>query len=103
MLEEPTGRWATGLLERPFGRGMNLEIAVADLAPILDGLARIGWPPFEGVTESWYRAGGEETGNREFLVQDPDGWLLRFAVDLGRRPAPRAAAAAAAAAAATAR
>ncbi|KAK9494546.1 hypothetical protein V1508DRAFT_402899 [Lipomyces doorenjongii] len=30
-------------------------------------------------------SGDHETGQREFLVQDPDGSLLRFAEDLGTR------------------
>ena len=28
--------------------------------------------------ESWYRRGSEENGNRQFVVADPDGYLLRF-------------------------
>ncbi len=27
-----------------------------------------------------------EVGNRQFVVQDPDGYLLRFFSDLGERP-----------------
>ncbi|WP_244876994.1 VOC family protein [Acidocella facilis] len=37
--------------------------------------------------EAWYRAGEVEVGQRQFLVMDPDGYLLRLAEDIGERPA----------------
>lgn len=39
--------------------------------------------PFE---DRWYREGDTELGNRQFVVADPDGYLLRFFTDLGQRP-----------------
>ena len=42
-------------------------------------------PIFFETEEKWYRMGDQETGNRQFLVQDPDGYLLRFYQDLGVR------------------
>jgi hypothetical protein len=30
------------------------------------------------MEEKWYRIDNEETCNKQFLVQDPDGYLLRF-------------------------
>ena len=36
--------------------------------------------------EKWYRKDSIEVGNKQFLVQDPDGYLLRFTQDLGKRP-----------------
>ena len=90
MLEEvlaPGRRWVTGPMERPFGRGINLQITVDDVAPILSALAAADWPLFLEPEEVWYRAGTRETGVRQFLVQDPDGYLVRFAQALGQRPA----------------
>jgi hypothetical protein len=43
---------------------------------------------FLDMEEKWYRrdaAPSVEVGNRQFIVQDPDGYLLRFAEDLGVR------------------
>ena len=37
--------------------------------------------------ERWYRKNGAEVGNRQFVVADPDGYLLRFFEDLGSRAA----------------
>ena len=74
-----TGRdWVTGPLEAPLGRGINLEIAVEDVAPILDALAAAGWPLFMAPEEKAYRVGDGTVTVRQFLVQDPDGYLLRF-------------------------
>jgi catechol 2,3-dioxygenase-like lactoylglutathione lyase family enzyme len=90
MLEEafrPGRRWITGPLEPPFGRGINLQIEVASLEPILDALAAASWPLYLVPEEKWYRAGTQETGVRQFLVQDPDGYLLRFQQALGLRQA----------------
>ncbi len=72
-------------MQRPFGRGINLQMMVDRLAPILHGLAKAKWPLFEGPQEAWYRIGDSEGGQCEILVQDPDGYLLRFAESLGHR------------------
>lgn len=86
MLCERNGRWEPAGMERPFGRGINLQMTVDRIAPILAALDGAGWPLHEAPNEAWYRIGDREGGQREFLVQDPDGYLLRFAEDLGTRP-----------------
>lgn len=56
MLEEvmaPGRRWVTAPLERPFGRGINLQITVDDVAPILDSLDAASWPLFLALEEVW--------------------------------------------------
>ncbi len=37
------------------------------------------------------RAGDQETGQREFFLQDPDGYLIMVAQNLGERPISRTA------------
>jgi len=44
------------------------------------------YPVFVQSKENWYRQDNQLLGNKEFLVKDPDGYLLRFAEDLGTRP-----------------
>ncbi len=73
-----TRDWVAAPLERPFGRGMNLEIAVAAVAPILAALSAVGWPLFLPVEEKGYRVGDHVIRVRQFIVQDPDGYLVRF-------------------------
>lgn len=70
--------WVTAPLDPPFGRGINLEIAVDAVAPILDALAAAGWPLFLAPETKTYRVAAGSVTVRQFLVQDPDGYLLRF-------------------------
>ncbi|WP_081739469.1 VOC family protein [Methylobacterium sp. 10] len=86
MLNVVNGNWRTGALEPPLGRGINLQIAIDAVDPILAALDTASWPLFRPAHEAWYRVGEMEVGVRQFLVQDPDGYLLRFAENLGRRP-----------------
>lgn len=73
-----TRDWIAAPLEPPFGRGMNLEIAVTSLAPLLATLQGDSWPFFLPVEEKSYRVGPGEVRVRQFIVQDPDGYLVRF-------------------------
>ena len=82
--------WATADLEPPLGRGINLEVQVADLDAARRRIRDAQWPVFVETEEEWYRAGGIEIGVRQFLVQDPDGYLLRLQQEIGERPAPAA-------------
>ncbi|MET3410127.1 VOC family protein [Methylobacterium sp. 1030] len=85
MLCQGIGRWMTGALERPRGRGVNFQIMVDRLDPVLTALASAQWPLFEEPRDAWYRTCSVEGGQREFLVQDPDGYLVRLAENLGER------------------
>lgn len=89
MLEQRgIGRnFITGPLEPPLGRGINFQIAVPELAPLLAALDRAGHSLFMAPETRWYRVDGEEAGVEQFLVTDPDGYLLRFQAPLGRRAA----------------
>lgn len=86
MIERQSEGWSVGALDQPYGRGINLQIEVSSLAPILEALAGDGIALFRPVEERWYRMDRVEGGNRQFLVQDPDGYLLRFFEDMGERP-----------------
>jgi hypothetical protein len=41
---------------------------------------------FLPLEDKWYRSNDFEIGQRQFIVMDPDGYLLRFAQRLGQRP-----------------
>jgi catechol 2,3-dioxygenase-like lactoylglutathione lyase family enzyme len=86
MLCQRCGMWETGPMERPFGRGLLLQVYLAELAPVERRLAEGGWPLYAGPREVWRRWGDREGGKREIFVQDPDGFLLMLAEDLGERP-----------------
>ena len=88
MIEQETDFWTTAPREQPYGRGINLQIEVAALDPILSRLREAGIALFRPVEEAWYRSNETYSGNRQFLVQDPDGYLLRIFEDLGEQAAP---------------
>lgn len=78
--------WLTGTMEAPFGRGINLQIEVSDLADMVARLRVAAIELYREPYDAWYRVDQHETGQRQFLVQDPDGYLLRFCQHLGERP-----------------
>ncbi|WP_110994759.1 bleomycin resistance protein [Pseudomonas sichuanensis] len=88
MLEQldPDDNWLTGPMEKPLGRGMHLQIDVVAVEPLIERLEQQRWPLFRPCEEVWYRVAEAEVGLRQFLVQDPDGYLLRLAQWLGERP-----------------
>ncbi|GKW11468.1 aldoketomutase [Pectobacterium carotovorum subsp. carotovorum] len=76
------GGWNTEALIRPLGRGINLQIEVDDVMPLLDNLAHHRIPLYRPLRDNYYTIDASENATkacqREFLVQDPDGYLLRF-------------------------
>lgn len=86
MLCQRSGKWETGALERPYGRGVMFQVFVEGLAEVEAALERAGQPLYAGPREVWRRWGDREGGKREIVVQDPDGYLVMLAEDLGERP-----------------
>ncbi|WP_199182439.1 VOC family protein [Cryobacterium sp. Y11] len=94
MLEQRgAGRnWIPAVLDPPFGRGINFQIAVPSIDPLVQAFRVADWPLFMESETKWYRTGETEAGVAQFLVQDPDGYLIRFQAATGQRPvavAPR--------------
>jgi catechol 2,3-dioxygenase-like lactoylglutathione lyase family enzyme len=88
MLEQAEGpgrRFHSAPLVPPFGRGMNLQIeaACAALQAVHQRLLENGFNFVIPLEERWYRRDGCEVGQRQFVVADPDGYLLRFCCRLG--------------------
>lgn len=84
-LTDKSRAWKVGDLEQPLGRGINFQIEIRDIQTLYKRFLDAGYPLFLEIEDKWYRMKDEETGNRQFLVQDPDGYLLRFFEDLGTR------------------
>ena len=87
MLQESTSddKWNVGPLTYPFGNGINFQLEVENVDEIYDRLKKSGYRIVFDMEENWYRQGNKLLGNKEFLVQDPDGYLLRFSEDLGEK------------------
>lgn len=87
MIEQAgVGRnWTTAPLQRPYGRGVNFQISVAAIQPLVTAFRAAGRHLFMEPETKWYRTGNVEVGVVQFLVQDPDGYLVRFQQSLGSR------------------
>lgn len=89
MLCQRSGNWETAALKHPLGRGVMFQIGVDDLAAVEKALAAAGWPLYASPREVWREVGDRESGSREIFVQDPDGYLVMLAEDLGERALQR--------------
>ena len=80
QLGDPTTArdWLAGPLERPFGRGLNLEFNVPDAAAMHAAVLAAGHTPFMALEDKAYSVRGQALEVRQFIAADPDGYLLRF-------------------------
>ena len=78
MFEQDNGHWPVGSLEHPYGRGINFEMTVSDVEGLYARVLEAGVRPFRELKVSRYRSRDEDIVQKELLVQDPDGYLLRF-------------------------
>ena len=87
MLQELSDneKWSLSPLTYPFGNGINFQLEVDSVDKIYLKLKEHNYPISFGIEENWYRQDDKFWGNKEFLVQDPDGFLLRFSEDLGEK------------------
>lgn len=87
MLQELSsdGKWDIAPLEKPYGRGINFQLEVDNVEQIYNSLKDNNYEITFEIEENWYRQDDKLLGNKEFLVQDPDGYLLRFSEDLGEK------------------
>ena len=87
MLQEITDsdKWDVAPLKYPFGNGINFQLEVNNLNEIYNNFKNNIYKITFDIEENWYRQGNKLLGNKEFLIQDPDGYLLRFFEDLGEK------------------
>lgn len=71
------GQWRTADLEKPFGRGLNLELEVGDVEAIASRLSARGHALLLAPHDRSYRTGASWRRVRQLLVADPDGYLVR--------------------------
>ena len=70
--------WNTGELIYPLGRGINFSIAVDDIENLYTLVKSKKLEIYKKLTKSVYLVNGIEEVQMEFLIQDPNGYLLRF-------------------------
>jgi lactoylglutathione lyase len=88
MLEQPFDRgrlFPRAELIQPYGRGVNFEVDVDAVDDLHAAVRSAGIELFLALEERWYERGQDAVGVRQFAVQDPDGYLLRFSQRLATR------------------
>ncbi|MEL6413989.1 MAG: VOC family protein [Pseudomonadota bacterium] len=83
--DDHTTIWKTGDFNAPLGRGINFQIEVQDVQSIYQRCVAAELEIFRPLQTAWYREENHENGQTQFLIQDPDGYLLRFMQHLGQR------------------
>lgn len=78
MIEENNDNWNTGKLEHPYGRGINLSMKVSNIEKMYEILKEKNIKFFLDLEIHEYRIDDKISYDKEFLIQDPDGYLLRF-------------------------
>jgi catechol 2,3-dioxygenase-like lactoylglutathione lyase family enzyme len=85
MFYERDGDWETGPLETPFGRGAILQIGVSNIETAYAAIVSGQVPLYVDLRERWRHWGDREGCQKEFLVQDPDGYLVMVNQKIGER------------------
>ena len=70
--------WNTGELAYPLGRGINFSIAADDVEALYETVKQADIEIYRPLSKSTYLVNGIEEEQIEFLIQDPNGYLLRF-------------------------
>ena len=70
--------WNVAEMTYPFGRGVNFSIEVDDIEKLYQHIVCSQYPLFRPMMINKYEMNGQSIEKKEFLVQDPDGYLLRF-------------------------
>lgn len=78
MIEEVNDHWNTGELEYPYGRGINISMEVSDIDKIYKLVQENHYPIFRDLQIDEYRVDDKVYSDKQFLIQDLDGYLLRF-------------------------
>lgn len=86
MIYERDGDWEVAAMEPPFGRGVVIQVFVDDVVAVHRRFAAAHHAFYVDLREKWRDWGDVLGGQREFLVQDPDGYLVMVAQHIGTRP-----------------
>lgn len=70
--------WNIGELVYPLGRGINFSIAVDDIEELYQLVNNLNIELYRELTINIYQVNEIEEMQIEFLIQDPNGYLLRF-------------------------
>ena len=77
--------WFEEELVYPFGRGISFSLEVPEPEVVLSKLKENNIEVKAEIEEKWYKFKDKLLGEKQFLVMDPDGYLLRIVEDLGEK------------------
>lgn len=78
-LSAPGRRWLTGEMQVPFGRGINFQWEVSDVDALYRQVSRLSPTSiYLPIEDKSYQTAKREVFQRQFIAQDPDGYLFRF-------------------------
>lgn len=80
-----SAQWIVEPLDYPRGRGLNISISCENADELATRITQAGIKLRKPIEECWYRDNKILHGQKNFLVQDPDGYLLRFEESLGAK------------------
>lgn len=78
MIEQINDNWNTGVLEYPFGRGINISMSINDIDEYYNKIINNKIKIFKELKVNKYQVNDVLYEDKEFLIQDPNGYLLRF-------------------------
>lgn len=79
MLEEiHDNGWNIGELTYPLGQGINISLEIKNVDSIYQRVKEHNITLYRDVKISHYTGANEIIKQKEFLLQDPNGYLLRF-------------------------
>ena len=75
-------RWLTDKMETPFGRGVNFQWDVAEIDDLYARVkATVPDSIYLEMETKEYKCADQVAVQKQFIVQDPDGYLFRFCCD----------------------
>ena len=73
-------------MARPYGRGVNLQFMVPDVDRMYELVLARGTKPLLDIYDADIWKTDCMDTRRQFMISDPDGYVLRFAQSLSTRP-----------------
>ena len=78
MIQEENDTWNVGDMQYPFGRGINISMSVSNVEKMYQEIVKKKIKVFKELDVHHYRVDDIVYDDLEFLIQDLDGYLLRF-------------------------
>ncbi|KJS45770.1 VOC family protein [Roseovarius sp. BRH_c41] len=78
--------WQPDQLDHPYGRGVNFQFMVPNVDKMYEAVLAHGTKPFLDIYEADIWRTDRMDTRCQFMILDPDGYVLRFAQSLRSRP-----------------